>query len=76
MKWFYDLRISRKLITTFLVVVAMVAALGVFSIRQLDQVNSASTEISTNWLPSIRTLARLQLAMSRLRSFELQHILA
>ncbi|WP_075259935.1 methyl-accepting chemotaxis protein [Herbaspirillum camelliae] len=76
MKWFYDLRISRKLITTFLVVVAMVAALGVFSIRQLDQVNSASTEISTNWLPSIRTLSRLQLAMSRLRSFELQHILA
>ncbi|WP_443113187.1 methyl-accepting chemotaxis protein [Herbaspirillum seropedicae] len=76
MKWFYDLRISRKLITTFLVVVAMVAALGVFSIRQLDQVNSASTEISSNWLPSIRTLSRLQLAMSRLRSFELQHILA
>jgi len=76
MKWFYDLRISRKLITTFLVVVAMVAALGVFSIRQLDQVNSASTEISTNWLPSIRSLSRLQLAMSRLRSFEMQHILA
>ncbi len=76
MKWFYDLRISRKLIATFLVVVTMVAGLGIFSIRQLDQVNGASTEISTNWLPSIRTLGALQLTMSRVRSFELQHILA
>lgn len=76
MKWFYDLKISKKLIATFLLVVAMVAALGTFSIRQLDQVNSASTEIATNWLPSIRTLASLQLTLSRIRSFEMQHLLA
>ena len=76
MKWFYDLKISRKLITTFLLVVAMVAALGIFAIRQLDKVNSASTEISTNWLPSIRSLNAMQLTMSRIRSLELQHILS
>ncbi|OWY29843.1 methyl-accepting chemotaxis protein [Herbaspirillum robiniae] len=76
MKWFYDLKISKKLIATFLVVVAMVAALGAFSIRELDKVNSASTEIATNWLPSIRTLSTIQLTLARVRSFEMQHILA
>ncbi len=76
MKWFYDLKISRKLITTFLLVVTMVAALGIFAVGQLDKVNSASTEISTNWLPSIRSLSTLQLTMSRIRSLELQHILS
>ena len=76
MKWFYDLKISKKLITTFLVVVAMVAALGAFSIRELDKVNGASTEIATNWLPSIRSLSTIQLTLSRIRSFEMQHLLA
>ena len=76
MKWFYDLKISRKLIATFLVVVAMVAALGAFSIRELDKVNNASTEIAANWLPSMRTLSTLELTLARARSFEMQHILA
>ena len=76
MKWFYDLKISKKLITTFLIIVAMVAALGIFSIRQLDQVNKASTEIATNWLPSIRSLSGIQLTLARIRSFEMQHLLA
>jgi methyl-accepting chemotaxis protein len=76
MKWFYDLKISRKLISSFMVVALMVLGLGVFSIRQLDKVNSASTDISTNWLPSIRTLSRIELTLARIRSFQMQHILA
>jgi len=76
MKWFYDLKISRKLISVFFIVVALEAALGVFAIRELGRVNQASTDIATNWLPSIRTLSQIKLSLSRIRSFELQHILA
>jgi methyl-accepting chemotaxis protein len=76
MKWFYDLKISRKLISVFFIVVALEAALGAFAIRELSSVNQASTEIATNWLPSIRTLSQLKLSLARIRSFELQHILA
>ncbi|RFB69639.1 MULTISPECIES: methyl-accepting chemotaxis protein [unclassified Herbaspirillum] len=76
MKWFYDLKISRKLISVFFIVVALEAALGAFAIRELGRVNQASTEIATNWLPSIRTLSQLKLSLARIRSFELQHILA
>ncbi|ASU37868.1 methyl-accepting chemotaxis protein [Herbaspirillum sp. meg3] len=76
MKWFYDLKISRKLISVFCIVIAMEAVLGAFAIRELGRVNQASTDIATNWLPSIRTLSQLKLSLSRIRSFELQHILA
>jgi len=76
MQWFYDLKISKKLISVFFIVVALEAALGAFAIRELGRVNQASTEIATNWLPSIRTLSQLKLTLSRIRSFELQHILA
>ena len=76
MKWFYNLKIATKLIATFLSVIVLVLGLGVFAIVQLDKVNSASTDISTNWLPSVRTLAQLKFTASRIRSLELQHILA
>ena len=76
MKWFYDLKISRKLISVFCVIIALEAALGAFAIRELGRVNQASTDIATNWLPAIRTLSQIKLSLSRIRSFELQHILA
>jgi methyl-accepting chemotaxis protein len=76
MKWFYDMKIATKLIATFLAVISLVLVLGIFAIVQLDKVNTASTDIATNWLPTIRTLAKLKLAAARMRSFEQQHILA
>jgi len=41
MKWFYDLKISTKLISSFLVVMALTAAMGVFVILKLGGVNQA-----------------------------------
>ncbi|MFL9879993.1 methyl-accepting chemotaxis protein [Herbaspirillum rhizosphaerae] len=76
MKWFYDLKIAKKLILSFSVILLLVTALGGFALIQLNKVNQASNEIASNWLPSIRTLADLKLTLSRLRSFELQHISA
>ncbi|ASU38853.1 methyl-accepting chemotaxis protein [Herbaspirillum sp. meg3] len=76
MKWFYDLKIAKKLILSFSAILLLVTALGGFALMQLDKVNQASNEIASNWLPSIRTLADLKLTLSRLRSFELQHISA
>lgn len=76
MKWFYDLKIAKKLGATFLVVLIFISGLGVFAIGQLSRVNQASTDMATNWLPSIRTLSKMGLTMSRARSFELQHLLS
>ncbi|MBB3214710.1 methyl-accepting chemotaxis protein [Herbaspirillum sp. Sphag1AN] len=76
MKWFYNLKIGTKLIVAFLSIMILIAALGIFSIVQLDKVNTASTDIVTNWLPGIRVLGKVKFFMGRIRSFELQHILA
>lgn len=54
MKWFYDLRIATKLITSFLVVLALTAVMGVFAVIQLGQVNQTATDMRDNWLPSVR----------------------
>src|SRR5450830_344429 len=72
MKWFSNLRIAKKLLLSFLCVLLLTAILGIFSIAQLNKVNNASTEIATNWLPSIRTLADIKLLLARVRSTESQ----
>ena len=72
MKWFFDLKIAKKLFFSFAFVLLLTAVSGVFSIVQLGKVNRASTEIATNWLPTIRVLDDMKLLLSRLRSNEAQ----
>jgi methyl-accepting chemotaxis protein len=74
MKWFYDLKIAKKLILAFIVVLALTTVLGVLSIIQITKVNKASSDISTNWLPAIRALGDLKVTLSRLRTAEYSHI--
>ncbi|WP_183380117.1 MULTISPECIES: methyl-accepting chemotaxis protein [unclassified Herbaspirillum] len=76
MQAFYNLRISTKLLITFCAVIALTLILGLFALDQLNRVNTASSEITRNWLPSIRIVSRLQLAAARSRSYEQQHVLA
>ena len=76
MKWFYDLRISRKLLISFILVLALTSALGAFAIVQLGKVNQASTDIAGNWLPSVRTSLELKVILVRIRSVQLQHVLS
>ncbi|MBB3214267.1 methyl-accepting chemotaxis protein [Herbaspirillum sp. Sphag1AN] len=76
MRWFYNLKIARKLFLSFSIILVVVAGLGGFALLQLQQVNAASSKIVTDWLPSIRTLSQIKLTLARSRSFELQYILA
>ena len=76
MKWFYDLQISKKLLISFILVLALTCALGAFAIVQLGKVNQASTDIATNWLPSVRTSLELKVLLVRIRSVQLQHVLS
>ncbi|WP_050461973.1 methyl-accepting chemotaxis protein [Herbaspirillum autotrophicum] len=75
MKWFYDLRISKKLLISFVLILSLTSALGIFAISRLAKVNQASTDIATNWLPSIRTSLEMKTALSQIRSLQLQHVL-
>ncbi|WP_050477277.1 methyl-accepting chemotaxis protein [Herbaspirillum rhizosphaerae] len=76
MKWFYDLRISKKLLISFIIVLALTTTLGIFSIVQLGKVNQASTDIATNWMPSVTTSLELKVLLVRIRTVQLQHVLS
>ncbi|MBN2991432.1 MCP four helix bundle domain-containing protein [Pseudomonas cedrina subsp. fulgida] len=76
MKWFYDLKISTKLISSFLLVLALTAAMGVFAILQLGAVNQAAQDIKGNWMPSIRAAAGMRYFAASYRLKENRHISA
>ena len=74
MKWFYDLKIAKKLILAFALVSILTCILGGFSIVQLVKVSQASTDIASNWLPAVRYLGKIQVSLSRYRISEATHI--
>ncbi|MDM0021326.1 methyl-accepting chemotaxis protein [Variovorax saccharolyticus] len=76
MNTFYNLRIATKLLISFVVVLALTALVGIFSVMQLSKVNQMSTDITTNWMPATRSLLDMKGLMARYRSMELQHILS
>jgi methyl-accepting chemotaxis protein len=75
MSRFQNLRIASKLFVIFLGLLAITAFLGLFSLGQMAEVRSASQQISTNWLPSVETLAGLKERTSDFRLKQLDHIL-
>ncbi|MCJ8174564.1 methyl-accepting chemotaxis protein [Pseudomonas viridiflava] len=76
MKWFYDLKISTKLITSFLVVLTLTAAMGVFAIIQLGQVNQTAQDMKENWMPSMRAASGMRFFAASYRLKENRHIAA
>ncbi|CRM86438.1 Ribose and galactose chemoreceptor protein [Pseudomonas sp. 22 E 5] len=74
MKWFYDLKISTKLISSFLVVLALTAGMGAFAILQLGAVNHAAQEIRGNWMPSMRAAAGMRFFAANYRLKENRNI--
>ncbi|WP_191489169.1 methyl-accepting chemotaxis protein [Pseudomonas sp. FEN] len=76
MKWFYDLRIATKLITSFLLVLALTAVMGVFAVIQLGQVNQTATDMRENWLPSVRLSSGIRFFVANYRVKEIRYLLS
>src|SRR5277367_3529480 len=70
-----DFKIGTKLGGAFLVVIVLTVGVGCFSIAQLAKINANTTDIATNWLPSIRDLGEMDVALNRLRRSENDHVL-
>ena len=76
MQWFYNLKISAKLLIAFLLVLSLAVVLGLFSIFQLAAVNDAALRMSEDSIPSIRTAASMRYNLTQYRTREARHILA
>jgi methyl-accepting chemotaxis protein len=76
MKWFYNLKISTKLITSFLLVLSLTAFMGVFATIQLAAVNDTTKEITGYWLPSVRLAQEVRFNFTEYRVRVTRHIMA
>ena len=75
MGWFYHLKIGKKLLCAFSLVIAFTCVMGLFSIAELVKVSKSSTDIATNWLPAVRYVGQVQTSLARYRISEASHIL-
>lgn len=76
MEAFNNMKIGTKLGLGFAVVLILMGIMGVSALMQMSKVNDQSTEITTNWLPSIRYIMDLNTNTSDFRIAELAHIIA
>lgn len=76
MKWFENLKVSRKLGLGFGLVLFLMVGLGTFSLSQLAKVNHSTLDIATNWLPSLRVVGQIRYDAADLRKKELNLLLS
>jgi methyl-accepting chemotaxis protein len=68
------LTVGRKLYASFLTVLVLMGFMAFYSIRQLNTVNQASTEIDENWLPSVDLSDRMGTSVQRQLAFTYRHM--
>ncbi len=76
MQWFADRRTATKLVVGFGITLALLGALGVFSIHEMGVVNGHSSIIADDWLPSTRTALEIKSAENDFRLKEYGHVLS
>ncbi|MBB5390606.1 MULTISPECIES: methyl-accepting chemotaxis protein [unclassified Herbaspirillum] len=76
MNWFLNLNIARKLAFSFGLMIALTVMVGLFSVSQLKEVNKASAEIVSKWMPSIEAAREIQRSLPLMRIAELELVTA
>jgi methyl-accepting chemotaxis protein len=71
-----NMSLKAKLACGFGLLIALMAALGTFSLMQMGAVNGKAVEIASNWMPSVDTSNRINTATSDFRISELQHVIS
>src|SRR5712671_5688143 len=70
----YSIRSKITVVVAFLLVA--MSAMGALNIRQMYTINSATVDIVTSWLPSVRVLGELRAATITYRAIVRAHLLA
>src|SRR5260370_38746545 len=70
----YSIRTKNTAVVAFLLVA--MSLMGALNIRQMYAINSATIDITTNWLPSIRVLGEFRAAPITYRAIFRSHLLA
>jgi methyl-accepting chemotaxis protein len=73
MRWFS--RLTLKLFLSFLLMLFLMAAQGLFALSRIHEVQQKTNEIVTNWSPSVRLVREMQVNLMLHGSFDLRHAL-
>ena len=68
MSWFENLRLSRKLLSAFSVIVLLVASLGGISLWEIGKLGNATNDLAKNWMPSVNAARKMQYEMQAQRT--------
>ncbi len=69
---FQQLKLSTRLFGSFLIVLALMVALGVYAGVQLSTLNAKSAQLANNVVPSVRDILDAKSNINRIRVLELQ----
>lgn len=72
---FRNMKIGPRLIMGFGMLATLILILGAFSLHQMGEMHEDFDEVSDVWLPSIDTLASMNLAIMRYRAFSLRQVI-
>ncbi|WP_458120407.1 methyl-accepting chemotaxis protein [Paenibacillus sp. Z6-24] len=67
MKWFHNLKTSVKVLSSFSLIILVLIAFGIYSMRNLEQSNKRTHQITSNNLISVQSLSAIQIYYQRLR---------
>ncbi|HXP96797.1 MAG TPA: methyl-accepting chemotaxis protein [Telmatospirillum sp.] len=71
-----NLKIPMKLLVSFAALLFLFIVNAAAVLHQMSTMNEATLDITTNWMPSVRALNRLEIQLVDLRRLELHHIIA
>ena len=72
----YNFKIGAKLGIAFFIGILLTVILGVFSIFQLSRMNGNTTEITTNWMPSLKAVNGIRITVNQFRLAEADHVMS
>jgi methyl-accepting chemotaxis protein len=72
---FSNMKLATKLFGAFLVVLALMAGFGAYSISRLAAVNDVTADLSGNWMPGVKAALLAKSNINRIRVLELRSIL-
>ncbi|MCD9024538.1 methyl-accepting chemotaxis protein [Cohnella silvisoli] len=68
MKWFYNLKTSVKLISSFLVIAAIMAFVGMYGLNNLGKLNNSLNDMYDNQLIAVKSLQQSQISFNEMRN--------
>uniref|UniRef100_UPI0030DC5314 MCP four helix bundle domain-containing protein n=1 Tax=Pseudomonas sp. EL_65y_Pfl1_R83 TaxID=3088697 RepID=UPI0030DC5314 len=71
-----SLSIRAKIISVVAFLLVTMTGMGLLAIMKMRSMNANTTEITTNWLPSVRVLGEMRASVITYRNVVRQHMLA